>query len=115
MNCALFAKMNQVFSLKNKTLKNTGKMEKVTGKVREFCQSGKVGTLNISTFFLKFTSTYCTSRCKWKHEKSPDIAATENNRTTKHSTGSHRKCGFTKEKDLPVLRKYSPFVIFFVR
>ena len=25
--------------------KNTGKLEKNTGKVREFCQSGKVGTL----------------------------------------------------------------------
>ena len=25
--------------------KNTGKMAKNTGKVREFCQSGKVGTL----------------------------------------------------------------------
>ena len=35
MNCALFAKMDQVFSLKNKTLKNTGKMEKDTGKVGE--------------------------------------------------------------------------------
>ena len=34
MNCVLFAKMDQVFSLKNKTLKNTGKMEKDTGKVR---------------------------------------------------------------------------------
>ena len=30
--------MGQVFSKENKTLKNTG-------KVREFCQSGKVGTL----------------------------------------------------------------------
>ena len=28
MNSVLFAKMDQVFSLKNKTLKNTGKMEK---------------------------------------------------------------------------------------
>ena len=37
--------MGQVFSLKNKTLKNTEKMERDTGKVREFCQSGKVGTL----------------------------------------------------------------------
>ena len=45
MNCVLFAKMDQVFSLKKKTLKNTGKMEEDTGKVREFCQSGKVGTL----------------------------------------------------------------------
>ena len=42
MNCVLFAKMDQVFSLKNKTLKNTG-------KVREFCQPGKVGTLMNST------------------------------------------------------------------
>ena len=46
MNCVLFAKMDQVFSKENKTLKkNTGKLEKNTGKVREFCQSGKVGTL----------------------------------------------------------------------
>ena len=35
MNCVLFAKMDKVFSLKNKTLKNTEKMEKDTGKVRE--------------------------------------------------------------------------------
>ena len=27
--------------------KNTGKMAKNTGKVREFCQSGKVGTLTV--------------------------------------------------------------------
>ena len=45
MNCVLFAIMDQVFSLENRTLKNTGKMAKNTGKVREFCQSGKVGTL----------------------------------------------------------------------
>ena len=30
---------------KNKTLKKYWKMGKNTGKVREFCQSGKVGTL----------------------------------------------------------------------
>ena len=45
MNCVLFAKMDQVFSLNNKTLKKYWKMEKDTGKVREFCQSRKVGTL----------------------------------------------------------------------
>ena len=44
MNCVLFAKMAQDSSLKIKNLKNTGKMETYTGKVREFCQSGKVGT-----------------------------------------------------------------------
>ena len=39
-------KMDQVFSKENKILKkNTGKLGKNTGKVREFCQSGKVGTL----------------------------------------------------------------------
>ena len=39
MNCVLFVKVDQVFSLKKKQkLKNTG-------KVREFCQSGKVGTM----------------------------------------------------------------------
>ena len=35
MNCLLFAKIDQIFSLKNKTLKNTEKMEKDTVKVRE--------------------------------------------------------------------------------
>ena len=40
MNCVLFAKMDQVF-----TLKNSGKVEK-KGKVMEFCQSGKVGSLS---------------------------------------------------------------------
>ena len=38
MNCVLFAKMDQVFSLKKQIIKNTG-------KVREFCQSGKAGTM----------------------------------------------------------------------
>ena len=48
MNCVLFVKMDQVFSLKKiKHKKNTGKWQKNTGKVREFCQSGKVGTLHI--------------------------------------------------------------------
>ena len=45
MNCVLFAKMDQVFSKENKTLKKYWKIGKNTGKVREFCQSGKVGTL----------------------------------------------------------------------
>ena len=35
MNCVLFAKMDKVFSKKNKTLKNYWKMEKNTGKVME--------------------------------------------------------------------------------
>ena len=43
MNSVLFAKMDQVSSLKNKTLKNTGKMEKDTGKVREFLSVRKSG------------------------------------------------------------------------
>ena len=48
MNCVLFAKMEKVLSLKkNKTLKKYWKMAKNTGKVREFCHSGKVVTLNI--------------------------------------------------------------------
>ena len=40
MTYVIFAKMDQVFSLKKKQhLKNTGKIEeKNTGKVREFCQ-----------------------------------------------------------------------------
>ena len=45
MSCVLFAKMDKVFSLKNKTLKIYWKMETNTGKVREFCQCGKVGTM----------------------------------------------------------------------
>ena len=49
MNCVLFAKMDQVFSKENKTLKKYWKIGKKywksQGKVREFCQSGKVGTL----------------------------------------------------------------------
>ena len=45
MNCVLFVKMDPVFSLKNRTLKKYWKMAKNTGKVREFCQSRKVGTL----------------------------------------------------------------------
>ena len=46
MNSVLFAKMDQVLSKENKTLKKYWKFEKKnTGKVREFCQSGKVGTL----------------------------------------------------------------------
>ena len=35
MNCALFAKMDQVFSKENKTLKKYWKIGKNTGKVRE--------------------------------------------------------------------------------
>ena len=44
MNYISFAKINQV-SAKKKPLKNTRKIGKSTGKVREFCQSGKMGTL----------------------------------------------------------------------
>ena len=50
MNCVLFAKMDQVFSKENQTLKKYWKIGekywKSQGKVREFCQSGKVGTLS---------------------------------------------------------------------
>ena len=51
MNCVLFAEMDQVFSLKiidiKKILENGKKYWKSQGKVREFCQSRKVGTLYI--------------------------------------------------------------------
>ena len=41
MNCVLIAKMDQVLSLKN------------TGKVGEFCQCGKVGTMfTVLTIFV---------------------------------------------------------------
>ena len=42
MNCVLFATMDQVFK---KNIKNYWKMVKHSGKVREFYQSGKVGTM----------------------------------------------------------------------
>ena len=48
MNCVLFAKMDQVFSFlkkNNKTFKKYWKIEKNTGKVWEFCQSGREGTM----------------------------------------------------------------------
>ena len=48
MNCVLFAKMDQVFSLKNETFEKYWKNgKKNTGKVMAFCQSGKVGTMNV--------------------------------------------------------------------
>ena len=43
MDCVLFAKMDQVFSKENITLKKYWKIGKNTGKVREFCHSGKSG------------------------------------------------------------------------
>ena len=55
MTCVSFAKVDQV--KKNKTLKNTGKMEKNTGKVGEFCQSRKVGTM-VSVFILNATLVF---------------------------------------------------------
>ena len=45
MKCVLFVHMDKL-QLKNQNiLKNTGKIEKYTGKVGEFCQSGKLGTM----------------------------------------------------------------------
>ena len=44
MNCVLFARWVK-FSVNKITLKNTGKMEKDTGNVREFRQPGKVRTM----------------------------------------------------------------------
>ena len=49
MNCVLFAKMDQVFSLKNKTLKNTGKLEKKWWKsqvILSVRKSGKPDLVN---------------------------------------------------------------------
>ena len=50
MNCVLFVKMDNFFSLENRTLKKYWKMAKKywksQGKVREFYKSGKVGTLS---------------------------------------------------------------------
>ena len=36
---------------KKRTLKNTGKLQKITGKVGEICQSEKVGTMKIPSAF----------------------------------------------------------------
>ena len=49
MDCVLFAKIDQVFSLQKKQniKKNIGKMAKSTGKTMEFCQSEKVATLSL--------------------------------------------------------------------
>ena len=44
MNCALFSKMDQVFRFFLKKFKNW-KMGGKIGKVGEFCQSEKVGTI----------------------------------------------------------------------
>ena len=46
MNCVLLARMDQVFSIKKKqNIKKILENGKITGKVREFCQSQKVGTM----------------------------------------------------------------------
>ena len=58
MNCVLITKVNQVFSLNNKTLKYTGKWEQNTQKVIEFCLSGKVGTIENLRSFYKFVNDY---------------------------------------------------------
>ena len=51
MNCALFAKMDQIFSSKKWNIKKIlEKWQKKTGKVKEFCQSGKVGTLSVTMY-----------------------------------------------------------------
>ena len=42
MNCVLFAKMDQVFSKENKTLKNTGKLEKILEKSGNFVSLEKL-------------------------------------------------------------------------
>ena len=59
MTCVLFAKMDQVFSEKNKTLKKIQEnWKKNSGKVREFCQSGKVGTLPVGGSHI-FLDLFC--------------------------------------------------------
>ena len=63
MNCVLFAKMDQVFSKENKTLKKYWKIGKNTGKVREFCHSGKVGTLSLGINKMKRQAILLTPEC----------------------------------------------------
>ena len=79
MNCVLFAKMDQVFSLKKKHLKNTGKMAKNTGKIREFCQSGKMGTLipaMTSIFFSEMKTSDWLQCLKVRLQQIPLITST---------------------------------------
>ena len=45
MNCVLFAKMDQVFIKTKQNIKKLPENGEKTGKVREFCQSGKMGTM----------------------------------------------------------------------
>ena len=45
MTCVLFAKMDQVLSLKNKTFKEYWKNENKYWKNQVICKSGKVGTM----------------------------------------------------------------------
>ena len=52
MNFVLFAKMDQVFSYKNKTLKKILENGKKYWKSRELCQFGKVGTMLLSHFLV---------------------------------------------------------------
>ena len=55
MNCLLFVKMDKVFSLKQ-NIKKYWKMGKITGKAREFCQSGIVGTMqHVHSHFNSYT------------------------------------------------------------
>ena len=47
----------------NKTLKEYCKMGKITGKVREFCHCGKVGTMTPRAYFMQYNLTktiHCT-------------------------------------------------------
>ena len=71
MNHVLCAKMDKVFSLK-KTLKKYWKMEKNTGKVREFCQSGKVGTM-----WLNCKICSCVAKNHLPHNPHPPPSALE--------------------------------------
>ena len=58
MNHVLKTKENK-HCKENKTLKNAGKLEKKnTGKVREFCQSGKVGSLIMCIIVYNGISAY---------------------------------------------------------
>ena len=69
MNCVLFAKMDQVFSKENKTLKKYWKSGKKywksQGKVREFCLSGKVGTLSALCQLKMGNQSYHKGQVRW--------------------------------------------------
>ena len=75
MNCVLFAKVDKVSSLRKQNIETIlDNMEKNTGKIREFRQSGKVGTMySLLTSLIELVwnvdacERNCARNCKPSH------------------------------------------------